>query len=56
MEILYDEYCKGYNFLRYIALTYITTSDIYQEDLKVNPYKLIEYRGPVRKEAQRIFY
>ncbi|AIQ42135.1 hypothetical protein [Paenibacillus sp. FSL R5-0912] len=29
LGILYEEYCSGYNFLRYLALSYILTSDEY---------------------------
>ncbi|WP_438449486.1 hypothetical protein [Gorillibacterium sp. sgz5001074] len=54
METIYNEYCKGYSFLRYIALTYITTADPYQEELKVNIAKLMEYRKPIIMEARRI--
>ena len=31
METIYGEYCNGYTFLRYIALTYITTAEVFQE-------------------------
>lgn len=51
---LYDEYCDGYNFLRYIALTYITTSDEYIEILKRNGIKLKDYRELINKEAIRL--
>jgi hypothetical protein len=54
METIYDEYCNGYTFLRYIALTYITTAEFYQEDLKVNAERLMEYRKPIINEATRI--
>lgn len=51
---IYDEYCNGYSFLRYIALTYITTSDEYKELLKRDPIKLHDYRERVDKEASRL--
>jgi len=57
MEItakLYDEYCDGYNFLRYIALTYITTSDEYKEILTRDGIKLKYYRELINKEAIRL--
>jgi hypothetical protein len=54
MEKIYEEYCNGYSFLRYIALAYITTSDIYQEELKTNTDKLISYRRKIVQEAVRI--
>lgn len=54
LEILYDEYCDGYNFLRYIALTYITTSDEYKEILKVERLEKQSYMDSIRKEAVRL--
>ncbi|MNI85182.1 hypothetical protein D3C73_1421540 [compost metagenome] len=54
METLYDEYCDGYNFLRYIALTYITTSDEYKEILKKDHSKFQSYMDSIRKEAARL--
>ncbi|GGF98319.1 hypothetical protein GCM10010912_48760 [Paenibacillus albidus] len=51
---LYDEYCDGYNFLRYIALTYITTSDEYKEILKRDHLKFQSYMDSIRKEAVRL--
>lgn len=54
MATLYDDYCSGYTFLRYIALTYITTSDEYKEILKTNNSKFHEYNEPMKKEAIRL--
>ncbi|MFC4306461.1 hypothetical protein [Cohnella boryungensis] len=54
METLYDEYCNGYTFLRYIALTYITTSDEYKQSLKKNIVKLKDYKEPIQQEANRL--
>ncbi|MFC5472114.1 hypothetical protein ACFPPD_25870 [Cohnella suwonensis] len=53
-ETLYDEYCDGYSFLRYIAMTYITTSDEYKEMLKQDQIKLQDYRVLINKEAVRL--
>ncbi|AIQ47920.1 hypothetical protein R70723_19930 [Paenibacillus sp. FSL R7-0273] len=54
LYILYEEYCSGYNFLRYIALSYITTSDDYKEALKENHSKFQSYIAGKRKEATRL--
>jgi hypothetical protein len=54
MEKIYEEYCNGYSFLRYIALTYITTSDVYREEMKSNPEKIKLYRAEIIHEAKRI--
>ncbi|THF76893.1 hypothetical protein [Cohnella fermenti] len=51
---LYDDYCNGYNFLRFIALTYITTSDEYKEILNHDPNKFREYCQPINAEANRL--
>ncbi|MCM3633527.1 hypothetical protein [Paenibacillus camelliae] len=54
LEALYDDYCDGYTFLRYIALVYITTSDEYIEVLKQDKVKLKDYSEKINKEANRI--
>jgi hypothetical protein len=54
LEILYEEYCCGYNFLRYIALSYIVTSDEYKEIIKVNQSKFEIYIEGIKKEAVRL--
>ncbi len=54
LEILYEEYCGGYNFLRYIALSYIVTSDEYKEVLKEDPSKFQSYMGGIKEEAVRL--
>ncbi|QQZ60409.1 hypothetical protein JI735_28535 [Paenibacillus sonchi] len=54
LEILYDDYCDGYTFLRYIALTYITTSDEYKEILKEESLENQSYMDSIRKEAVRL--
>lgn len=53
-ETLYDEYCDGYTFLRYIAMTYITTSDEYIEILVRDNIKTKNYREHINKEANRL--
>lgn len=54
MAALYDDYCDGYTFLRYIALVYITTSDEYIEVLKQDKVELKNYSEKISKEARRI--
>ncbi|OKP96246.1 hypothetical protein [Paenibacillus sp. P46E] len=54
LETLYEEYCGGYNFLRYIALSYIITSDEYKEILKQDHSKFPSYIEGMRKEAIRL--
>lgn len=54
MEVLYDDYCDGYHFLRYIAFAFITTSDEYKELLQRDHIKLMDYREPVKQESYRL--
>ncbi|MEK3684426.1 hypothetical protein [Paenibacillus sp. FSL R10-2736] len=54
LGILYEEYCSGYNFLRYIALSYILTSDEYKGTIKVNQSKFEIYIDGIKKEAVRL--
>ncbi|WP_052429581.1 hypothetical protein [Paenibacillus borealis] len=54
LEILYEEYCSGYNFLRYITLSYILTSDEHKEIIKVNQSKFESYIEGIKKEAVRL--
>ncbi|MHA6529334.1 hypothetical protein [Paenibacillus sp. BAC0078] len=54
LAMLYDEYCDSYNFLRYIALTFIMTSDEYKEILKRDPIEFDTYMDSIRKEAVRL--
>lgn len=54
LAVLYDEYCDGYNFLRYIALTFIMTADEYKEILKRDPIEFGSYMESIRKEAVRL--
>lgn len=54
MDILYDEYCNGYTFLRYIALTHVATSDEFKENVKRNKLKLKDYNKSIIKEAKRL--
>ncbi|MEK5027543.1 hypothetical protein [Paenibacillus sp. FSL M7-1046] len=54
MHVLYEEYCSGYSFLRYIALTYITTSDEYKEMLIEDKQKSNSFITGVRREASRL--
>jgi hypothetical protein len=54
METIYDEYCDGYTFLRYIALTSITTSAEYQEVIKMDKSKFFNYKELITKEANRL--
>ncbi|UHA71923.1 hypothetical protein [Paenibacillus sp. 481] len=50
---LYDEYCEGYDFLRFIALTFITTSEEYQEVLRQGNQSF-DFKSPVIQEAIRL--
>lgn len=54
MDLLYEEYCNGYTFLRYIALAAVATSDEFKEDLKRNKTKLKDYNKSIIKEAKRL--
>ncbi|HIW33161.1 MAG TPA: hypothetical protein IAA29_10285 [Candidatus Paenibacillus intestinavium] len=54
LDVLYDEYCDGYTFLRYIALTHVGTSDEYKENLKRNNTKLKDYNESIIREAKRL--
>jgi len=54
MDILYDEYCNGYTFLRYIALVHVTLTDEYKESLEHNQKKPLDYNESVIKEAKRL--
>ena len=54
MEILYEEYCSGYTFLRYIALSFIVTSDNSKENLKEDHSKYLNYIEGIKKEATRL--
>lgn len=54
LEILYEEYCDGYTFLRYIALTFITTSDEYKDILKRDNLKYLNYMNGIRREVIRL--
>ncbi|RCW40629.1 hypothetical protein [Paenibacillus prosopidis] len=54
MERLYDDYCDGYNFLRYIALYFISTSDEYLEVLKNDQIRLQQYLAPIKVDAKRL--
>ncbi|SEC40772.1 hypothetical protein [Paenibacillus sp. GP183] len=54
MERLYDDYCDGFTFLRYIALYFITTSEEYLETLKNDHIALQQYLAPIKVEAKRL--
>ncbi|MCM3783519.1 hypothetical protein M3231_11075 [Neobacillus mesonae] len=54
MDSLYDDYCSGYSFLRYIGLMYITTSDEYKNILRREPDKFRKYSRPINREAGRL--
>ncbi|AFH61333.1 hypothetical protein B2K_11485 [Paenibacillus mucilaginosus K02] len=54
MEKLYDDYCEGLTFLRYIALYFVTTGEEYKESLINDPVKLEQYLAPVKDEAKRL--
>lgn len=54
MKQLYDEYCDGLNFLRYIALYFITTSEEYINALKNDYLRLLHYLTPIKIEAKRL--
>ncbi|NIK79740.1 FMN phosphatase YigB (HAD superfamily) [Paenibacillus castaneae] len=54
MEILYDDYCEGFTFLRYIALYFITTNEEYIVVLKNDQTRLQQYLVPIKVEAKRL--
>jgi len=53
-ERIYDEYCKGYNFLGFIAITYIKHADYDELNVYGNREKMIEQLDVVCKEATRL--
>jgi hypothetical protein len=54
LQILYDEYCNGYSFLRFLGLYFVTTSEEYQDELIRNEQDYERYIEPVIKEAKRL--
>ncbi|UQZ37330.1 hypothetical protein C2I18_00930 [Paenibacillus sp. PK3_47] len=54
LAVLYEEYCNGYSFLRYIALRSITTSDEFKERLKLEYAEYLRYMTPLKAEAERL--
>lgn len=54
LDSLYDDYCDGYFFLRYIAFVYVTTSDEYKEVINQDPIEMQKYREKINQEAKRI--
>lgn len=54
MERLYDDYCEGFTFLRYIALYFITTNDEYIEALRNDQTRFQQYLVPIKVEVKRL--
>ena len=53
-EEIYDEYCNGYSFLRFIALTYISTAGYDEVSVFPNESSIKPYRNKIRTEATRL--
>ncbi|MFC3800286.1 hypothetical protein [Cohnella sp. GCM10012308] len=54
LDSLYDDYCDGYSFLRYIAMSYASTLDEERIFLKQNHVAMNRYREKLNDEAKRI--